>query len=120
MNYRRVIPRDFFNESKLFKCLGQLSLCILDNKLPYELTEELEDEYEGFQIHQDVCTGDVYCSNYHVYLGETELCFYSLLNSKLNYSLMCETVDDDDDIFVFNDDGTPTQEFLRFLESLRY
>lgn len=32
--YQRVIPRDLFNEAKLLKCLGRLSLFIHDGKSP--------------------------------------------------------------------------------------
>lgn len=28
MSYIRVVPRDFFNEAKLLKCLGQFELCV--------------------------------------------------------------------------------------------
>ena len=33
-NYSRVIPRDFFNEAKLLKCMGLLALKVLDNMTP--------------------------------------------------------------------------------------
>ena len=32
MTYRRVLPRDLFNEAKLLKCLGQLALIIHDGQ----------------------------------------------------------------------------------------
>lgn len=41
-SYRRVLPRDLFNEAKLLKCLGQLSLMIHDGKC--ELRVEHSDE----------------------------------------------------------------------------
>lgn len=50
MNYIRVIPRDFFNESKLLKCMGQLSLKILDCQLPKGIEMYIEGDGQPFQI----------------------------------------------------------------------
>lgn len=123
MSYRRVVPRDLFNESKLLKCLGQLSVAILDNKLgEYKTVDELEDEDEGFKIEKNE-DGDIYCTNYHVFakLGKndvTELFLRTRLNSKEPYPLICETIFNEL-IEVFNDDGTFSKVFLGYLKKLK-
>lgn len=81
-HYGRVIPRDFFNEAKLLKCLGRLELLILDRKL------SLTSEYDGeaFTVLQDI-DGDLRVANYHVsYCGE-ELDLFTPLNSRERWPL---------------------------------
>ena len=61
MSYKRVLPRDLFNEAKLLKCIGKISLLIHDNKikglnLSYENNEE-------FKILQNVSDGSLYIDN---------------------------------------------------------
>jgi|WetSurMetagenome_2_1015567.scaffolds.fasta_scaffold420015_2 hypothetical protein len=122
MSYRRVVPRDLFNESKLLKCLGQLSVNILDGKLlAYGTEDQLEDEDEGFKIDNNE-DGDISCSNYHVFtkLGKkdrTELYLRSRLNSRLNYPLICETIHNEI-IEVFDDKGKFSVEFIKYLKEL--
>lgn len=116
MSYIRVIPRDFFNESKLLKCLGKLSLNILDNKdhVKKYLTEQF-DNVDSFNIQQDESSGDIYCINYNLFneLGD-EILLSSLLNSKLNWPLLFET--DSIKELVFQDDGEFSQEFLDYVK----
>lgn len=118
MSYNRVIPRDFFNEAKLLKCLGRLSLLILDNR--NGLAQYLEDDFdnEPFQIEQTQ-DGDIYVVNYHVFLKgtENELELTTPLNSKLNYPLMFGLGKIYVAEFVFDDDGNPTKEFMRFVKA---
>jgi hypothetical protein len=118
----RVVPRDLFNESKLLKCLGQLSVNILDGKLhKYGTTDLLEDEYEGFRISQSE-DGDIFVDNYHVLAilgGQTKvkLKLYSRLNSREPYPLICETHDGSPE-YVFADNGKFTKEFLNYIKEL--
>jgi hypothetical protein len=122
MNYQRVTPRDLFNESKLLKCLGQLSLFILDGKLlKFQVEEELLEPKRGFVIQQDE-DGNISCVNYHVFCqlgveGRVPLKLFTSLNSRLNYPLCCETMYGEI-IEVFESSGKLTKEFTTYLKVL--
>jgi hypothetical protein len=110
--YHRVIPRDFFNEAKLLKCLGRLSLLIHDNK--EEVTNfldcVLENSSGGFSIHQDQ-GGGLYCSNFYLFDNNGTPIFLSTpLNSKLNYPLIFEFKEES--CFVFDDNGDFSGAFI--------
>lgn len=127
MSYRREIPRDLFNEAKLLKCLGQLAL-----KLKYDPTSrwpteiwhvtQCDDDEEdditrpGFEIRQRPDDGSIYCDNLEVKCCGHVLGFYSPLNSRQPYPLVCSRPDGED--AVFTDDGALSPEFIRFLDTL--
>lgn len=102
MSYHRVIPRDFFNEAKLLKCLGQFELCRLDKRLcGLEFTMEFDGE--SFDIAQDDSDGSLRCLNYRVYLNGEELELFTPYNSKENYPLMGRYRGDD--YYLFDSKG---------------
>jgi hypothetical protein len=123
MSYMRVVPRDLFNESKLLKCLGHLSLAIHEDKLlKYGVEQSLEDDDIGF-LTDHTEDGDTYCLNYNVWvpmplLGD-KLCLQLLsrLNSKEAFPLYCMTFDYDM-IPVFTDEGKITKEFKAYLKRI--
>ena len=117
MSYRREVPRDLFNEGNLLKCLGMISVSILDNKFyKYGLKDELNDFGEGFVIEQTE-SGDTYCSNYFVYDPEGEnIPLYRPLNSRSPWPLLFVNKFEDSLDDVFNDDGTFSQEFFDYLD----
>ena len=84
--YKRVVPRDFFNESKLLKCLGQFELCVLDKKVG-GLKFEIDFDHKAFDICQNEHTGDLFVLNYTVMLDGLFLYLYIPYNSKENYPL---------------------------------
>lgn len=103
MSYLRGIPRDLFNEAKLLKCLGKISLMILDNELPY-VNSVLENEYFGFQIVQNDNDGSISVSNLYFFDNKgTPIYFYHPLNSKDNWPLMMEYLGET--YYVFNEKG---------------
>jgi hypothetical protein len=107
--YRRVIPRDLFNEAKLLKCLGQLALILLDYGDRYPLVLEHDDE--GFLIDQNPDDGNLFCTSLRLYhTSGQEIALSSEYNSKEPYPLCFEY----DDLYgpVFTDDGKFDQEFL--------
>jgi hypothetical protein len=116
--YSRVIPRDLFNEAKLLKCLGQLSLLAHDgrdasgSRIPAGLSVHfLSEGDEPFHILQREADGGLVCSNIRVLAGGTEFQFYSIYNSRSPYPLVC--VDGrGEEIEVFRDDGSLTSEFM--------
>jgi hypothetical protein len=114
MGYCRVVPRDLFNEAKLLKCLGAL---YIETEGWRELTvsNERMDDNEGFDIRQDPNTGNLFCTNVDVILrGEPLPCFAGM-NSRLAYPLIA-AFSEDDEVFVFNDDGTLSKEFLALVQ----
>ena len=110
MNYTRVIPRDFFNEAKLLKCLGQLSLKVLDGKTPTGLDIAFDDSGEAFSIVQDDSDGSIYVANYPITINDYQVWFKTPLNSKDAYPLFCEW--EYENYTVFNDKGEFTEEFI--------
>jgi hypothetical protein len=107
-NYSRVIPRDFFNEAKLMKCMGLLALKILDCQLPEGMKIVIEETKEPFNI---VCSDSGYLSvtNYPVYINDSLMFFETIYNSKDNYPLICWY--HDEEIRVFDESGEFTEEF---------
>lgn len=112
MSYYRIIPRDLFNEAKLLKCLGQISLMLNDYPGRWPLTLEHENPEEGFQIEQDDTSGSIYCRSLSLILrDEQQISLQSPLNSRATYPLQfgdqCEN--------VFNEDGAFSEAFLKFI-----
>ena len=124
--YTRVIPRDLFNEAKLLKCLGQLSLIIHNGvdeayfSVPSGLTLEHElgmgPHESGFLIDQHESSGDIYCTNLFLRADGETIRVHSSLNSKEPYPL-CFEDDEGGEGSVFDNDGTFSVEFIDFLES---
>jgi hypothetical protein len=118
MSYKRVLPRDLFNEAKFLKCLGQLSLILLnygDRWPELELVHET-DEDDGFVIDQDSSSGDLYLVNLHLRNIDRAYNFYSVLNSKEPYPLYV-IGGDGNECSVLNDDGKFSDEFLKEIEN---
>lgn len=113
-NYERVVPRDLFNEAKLLKCMGMLCLLITDKILPEEV--RIIESREPFKILQDTSDGSISIANYHVYINDIPFKFETKLNSRNPYPLYCIDHYHDDDIQVFDHDGTISKEFDKFIE----
>jgi len=110
MNYLRVIPRDFFNESKLLKGLGRLSLLELNGNR-YNIKIRLErDEQSPFTIKQNPFTGNLYDASTLVYINDKIVSVSQQYNCKASYGLIWENNDSSD--FVFKDNGEFTEEFI--------
>lgn len=116
MSYYRVIPRDLFNESKLLKCLGQLSLVIHDMvKVPRGLSLELFAEEDGFRIEQDQDSGALFCANLECACAGKLVTLSCPYNSKDAYPLRY-ALDDDNEGRVFDDNGAPSDDFRSAME----
>jgi len=120
MSYQRVVPRDLFNESKLLKCLGQLVLLIHNgcDKDGTATPANLKYEHVGnqFNIIQDPSDGSIESPNMRFYNNGSFLCFGHPMNCNEPYPLLLKTVDDE--IEVFNDDGTLTDQFREFCDEI--
>lgn len=112
MSYKREIPRDLFNEAKLLKCLGLLSLKIHDGKLPpfveiehYQdpQREEYGEPDSGFDIRQDPSDGSIYSSSIRILIKGKQIPHHARLNDRSNFSLMLHI--DEVDYDVFDEEG---------------
>lgn len=115
MSYYRVLPRDLFNESKLLKCVGQLSLLIHEGVAPDCL--RCVHAGQSFVIEQRQSDGGLYLlhgPSFRVRSSVLEL--YSIYNSQSPYPLLCDL--GDDVVRVFDDDGNLTSEFVKYLSLL--
>ena len=116
MKHQRVIPRDFFNESKLLKCLG--NFVILSQHLSPKLVKYLEVEENGepFDIRLTE-SGELYCSNYTFTFNQEPLFLFTMYNNKSLYPLSVRINNSDTD--VFGEDKSFTDEFISLLEKLK-
>lgn len=112
MNYMRVIPRDFFNEAKLLKCMGMLELKILDGNAPKGI--RMNDPGTPFEIMQDKGDGSLSVANYQITIKNQYYHFSSIYNSKDNFPFTVTTLEQED-IRVFTEEGEFTQEFINFV-----
>ena len=76
-NYKRVTPRDLFNEAKLLKCIGRISLFILENQIKGLNYEHTTDDNEGFTIVQDKSDGSISIWNIHFSDAQGEPVYFS-------------------------------------------
>jgi hypothetical protein len=107
MTYRRVIPRDLFNEANLLKCLGQLYL--LTERYP-NVTLELVNPTRHFCVEQFPGDGSLFAGNVMLLIKKERYPLSRPLNSREPWPLYA-TTPDDEEVAVFNDDGTLTDEF---------
>lgn len=111
MKYERVIPRDFFNEAKLLKCLGLLSVKILDNMIPAGIKIEITESGKAFDVRQDENDGGLYINNYSVKINGSSVLMKTIYNSKDNYPLLC-TYNDYEEVLVFDESGEFSDDFI--------
>jgi hypothetical protein len=118
MSYKRVIPRDLFNEAKLLKCLGQLQLLIHDGvgiRWPLRFRHIKPDI--GFIVEQQTSDGGIYCLNLPLFVGKQQIHVYSRCNSKDPYPL-CFDKGSYVEGEVLTDEGKLTQEFTEWLDKV--
>jgi hypothetical protein len=113
--YKRVCPRDLFNEAKLLKCMGRLCLKILDGMTPVPMKYN-DDHVRGFNVEQDEA-GNLYISNLPIYIKGKRYKFHTTYNCKSNYPLFVETANYEE-FEVFDNDGDFTQEFIDFTKTI--
>jgi len=116
-SYTRVWPRDLFNEAKLLKCLGQLTLLAHDGECKLRFDHDTST-YLGFTIEQNPADGAVYCPNFKAYtLDDRRLDLYTPLNSRESYPLLCHDAIGGEEYEVFTDNGKLTEEFQEIIEA---
>lgn len=112
LNYQRVIPRDLFNEAKLLKCMGKLSLAILDGFAPARM--QMNEPDEPFQVGL-MNDGYLTITNLEVKILDTRHLFRTQYNSQANFPLV--VTHDYCDYRVFDEAGEWDEEFLDFVQT---
>ena len=113
MTYKRVVPRDIFNEASLLKLLGRLAI--------YALTipgKKIHFEHDGgpFLISQDPNDGSLRCENVRFFIDSKPLDIFRPLNSREDWCLYASL--NGDEALVFSSGGYTTFEFERLGQSL--
>jgi hypothetical protein len=120
MSYRRVIPRDLFNEANFLKCVGRVSLLINDGLAPEGLQIHHAHAERGFLIVMDPGSGDLLMSN--MYLTNKhgrKATFYRSLNSRDEWPIFVMDEHEDDEIEVFDSVGEFSSEFLTWTDTAK-
>jgi hypothetical protein len=107
--YERVFPRDLFNEAKLLKCIGQLTLLAHDKNLDIDFVCDEYDLYDGFCINQNEDDGSLYVKNYNLLIKGENYHICNPYNSRANYPLLISL--GDEEINVFDELGNFSEEF---------
>lgn len=120
VTYRRVLPRDLFNESKLLKVAGKL-VCLIEDRVITNVTYEHNTTFtENFIVGQDQSDGAFYLHNLKFYVrldeGVFELGLHVMQDKEQHWNAYtaCEAFDEPE-VRVFDEDGHVTQEFLQML-----
>lgn len=112
MSYRRVIPRDLFNEANLLKCYGQLWLALeyKGHQAVLHHTRTTQD----FGVMQNESDGSLTLQNVVLFVRDEIVLLHRPLNSREPYPLYAITPEDEE-IAVFQSDGSLTREFQAFI-----
>ena len=112
--FKRVFPRDLFNEAKLLKCLGRLTLIIEDEMVPKCFSYHYDGEQ--LEVHQRQSDGGIYCANIQFFSKERGMLkLYTSLNSRESYPLVLDAKHDGE-IEVFTDSGSLTDQFIMYIK----
>lgn len=113
MTYRRVIPRDLFNEANLLKCLGMLWIALEGTQGHCAALDHADGHI--FAVIQDPDDGSISCSTVTLTIRDQITPLFRPLNSRDPYPLWARFGDllgDYEDIEVFNIEGHLSAEFL--------
>lgn len=102
MSHARVIPRDFFNESKLLKMLGKFEIAV---RFSGEANLPIETIHDGepFDIRQDPSSGQLFCSNYRASLNGYDINLFIPYNAKSEWCLFA--MYRGSEYWIFDDNG---------------
>ena len=114
-NYRRVIPRDLFNEANLLKCYGQLYL--VTEKYVEILLDYDEESEEPFYVRQNDSDGSLSIDNIDFFVHGRWVALFRPINSREPWPLYARV--DDHEFPVFNERGALSDEFKAFMEKTR-
>ncbi len=114
MSYRRVLPRDLFNEANLLKCWGQLWLLLEGSAA--EIAPECTDQ--PFEVEQNDGDGSIFLRNVQLKVRGHRVPIYRPLNSRAQWPLRAlapEGEEDADEVEVFTEHGTLSADFLKMI-----
>ncbi|MFK4706053.1 hypothetical protein ABIC83_002892 [Roseateles asaccharophilus] len=111
MSYKRVIPRDLFNEANLLKCYGRIYICLEPFAIPGVMLEHVG---QTFDVEQDPSSGNLYVANIHLNVHGTRYRLERPLNSRESWSLFL-TDAQGDEVELFDSHGDFTEELLDFI-----
>lgn len=115
MTYQRILPRDLFNEAKLLKCLGRLALLIHNELCELQFVHVTQD-WQDFRIYKDFSDGSIYCDNLLFFApGRKRVKVYLPENNREPYPLLCRFDGSEEELAVFNDDGSLSDDFQRIV-----
>ena len=110
-NYKRELPRDAFNESKLLSGLGHFVVA-------FEHNTNIVMWFNGksFNILQEESSGDIYVDNFYFKIKSTGYLYnlFSGLNNKSKFTVFIK-LKSDDEVRVFDEDGAVTKEFNKII-----
>ena len=112
MTYRRVIPRDLFNEANLLKCYGQLWLQL--DQLRGHKAALGEGDGGPFEVVQDSADGSITIWSLPLIVDGHRIRLYRPLNSREPWPLYAETLDGEE-IPVVAADGLLDAGFLALI-----
>lgn len=114
-DYRRVIPRDLFNESALLRDLGKLWI-LLDETSGHN-AQFVQEDVDMFDISQDPASGNIRVKNLEFTINGELYLLERPLNSREPHPLMIMRMGDPDyDLLdVFTDEGRLSDEMKDLL-----
>lgn len=129
MTYKRVIPRDLFNEASLLKCLGRIYILLetgthnarLDYAVDegdYREAEQYGEPAPGWNICQNESTGGIYADNVILWIGGKIAYLERPLNSRQDWPLWLERLDGEEleePVEVFDKAGNFSPEMLALI-----
>jgi hypothetical protein len=110
MSYRRVIPRDLFNEGNFLKCWGQIALMTMASR-----NVVIKHDGKAFVIEQDE-SGWLYAKNLVLVIRGVPFMVTRPLNSRGNYPVyLVDGPEQNISVQIFDDDGLFTEEMNDFI-----
>lgn len=108
--YRRVIPRDLFNEGNLLKCYGRLAILLGEIPAWGHRAVLGPEDVEAFEIVQNPGDGSLTVANLRFEIGGEPYRLSRPLNARDPWPLYA-TGPDDEETAVFSPDGHFTDAF---------
>lgn len=114
MGYRRVIPRDLFNEANLLKCYGRIYI-LLENTPDHRAAFGVED-VAVFDVQQSDDDGSLTVANVPLIVSGETITLRRPLNSRDAWPLYATHPQTGDDVSVFDAAGNFTSEMLNLIK----
>jgi hypothetical protein len=114
VDYRRVIPRDLFNEASLMKCLGNLHI----KTGQWHPKVLMLHHSNAFNIMQDESDGSIYSGCISVFINNVTYDHWRPLNSREAWPLWLRERNDPDaeEFQAFTDEGDLSPELMALIE----